>query len=139
MYILFDCLHFLILTSRRYRIRILVLPSVSLLHMISFNPLSICLSQGQSTSEPKEIGGSSILCGNPNLIKPIPVKPNTQVKHPHLLPNSLWVCIQYTNEGKGMRSKGFSQMVLTTSHRKCCHYKLSIDYLPFTPQSILLI
>ncbi|MEQ2268398.1 hypothetical protein XENORESO_011619, partial [Xenotaenia resolanae] len=32
-----------------------------------------------STSEPKEIGGSSVLCGNPNLIKPIPVKPNTQV------------------------------------------------------------
>lgn len=29
-------------------------------------------------SEPKEIGGSSVLCGNPNLIKPIPVKPNTQ-------------------------------------------------------------
>lgn len=36
--------------------------------------------QGQSTSEPKEIGGSSILRGNPNLIKPIPVKPNAQVK-----------------------------------------------------------
>ncbi|XP_014326836.1 mRNA-decapping enzyme 1B isoform X1 [Xiphophorus maculatus] len=33
----------------------------------------------KSTSEPKEIGGSSVLCGNPNLIKPIPVKPNTQV------------------------------------------------------------
>ncbi|XP_026218635.1 mRNA-decapping enzyme 1B [Anabas testudineus] len=32
----------------------------------------------KSTSEPKEIGGSSILYGNPNLIKPIPVKPNTQ-------------------------------------------------------------
>ncbi|CAN9508208.1 unnamed protein product [Ophioblennius macclurei] len=32
----------------------------------------------KSTSEPKEIGGSSVLCGNPNLIKPIPVKPNTQ-------------------------------------------------------------
>uniref|UniRef100_UPI0037E70717 mRNA-decapping enzyme 1B isoform X2 n=1 Tax=Semicossyphus pulcher TaxID=241346 RepID=UPI0037E70717 len=32
----------------------------------------------KSTSEPKEIGGSSILTGNPNLIKPIPVKPNTQ-------------------------------------------------------------
>uniref|UniRef100_A0A3P9I3B1 5'-(N(7)-methylguanosine 5'-triphospho)-[mRNA] hydrolase n=1 Tax=Oryzias latipes TaxID=8090 RepID=A0A3P9I3B1_ORYLA len=29
-------------------------------------------------SEPKEIGGSSVLFGNPNLIKPIPVKPNTQ-------------------------------------------------------------
>ncbi|XP_074553918.1 mRNA-decapping enzyme 1B [Halichoeres trimaculatus] len=34
--------------------------------------------KGQSTSEPKEISGSSMLCGNPNLIKPIPVKPNTQ-------------------------------------------------------------
>ncbi|XP_047245476.1 mRNA-decapping enzyme 1B isoform X2 [Girardinichthys multiradiatus] len=33
----------------------------------------------KSTSEPKEIGGSSVLCGNPNLIKPIPVKPSTQV------------------------------------------------------------
>ncbi|KAM7367116.1 hypothetical protein PAMP_015040 [Pampus punctatissimus] len=32
----------------------------------------------KSTSEPKEIGGSSVLYGNPNLIKPIPVKPNTQ-------------------------------------------------------------
>ncbi|XP_030295512.1 mRNA-decapping enzyme 1B [Sparus aurata] len=32
----------------------------------------------KSASEPKEIGGSSVLCGNPNLIKPIPVKPNTQ-------------------------------------------------------------
>ncbi|KAM3587315.1 uncharacterized protein V6R79_001709 [Siganus canaliculatus] len=32
----------------------------------------------KSTSEPKEIGGSSVLCGNPNLIKPIPVKPHTQ-------------------------------------------------------------
>ncbi|XP_069021090.1 mRNA-decapping enzyme 1B [Embiotoca jacksoni] len=32
----------------------------------------------KSTSEPKEIGGSSVLCGNPNLIKPIPVKPNSQ-------------------------------------------------------------
>ncbi|XP_034019795.1 mRNA-decapping enzyme 1B [Thalassophryne amazonica] len=32
----------------------------------------------KSTSEPKEIGGSSVLFGNPNLIKPIPVKPNTQ-------------------------------------------------------------
>lgn len=53
------------------------------------------LSQGQSTSEPKEIGGSSVLCGNPNLIKPIPVKPNTQVKHPHLLPITLQGCIQY--------------------------------------------
>ncbi|CAL1569038.1 unnamed protein product [Knipowitschia caucasica] len=31
-----------------------------------------------SSSEPKEIGGSSMLYGNPNLIKPIPVKPNTQ-------------------------------------------------------------
>ncbi|KAM9327555.1 mRNA-decapping enzyme 1B [Pholidichthys leucotaenia] len=30
------------------------------------------------TSEPKEIGGSSVLCGNPNLIKPIPVKPSPQ-------------------------------------------------------------
>nr|XP_057933907.1 mRNA-decapping enzyme 1B isoform X2 [Doryrhamphus excisus]XP_057933908.1 mRNA-decapping enzyme 1B isoform X2 [Doryrhamphus excisus] len=29
-------------------------------------------------SEPKEIGGSSVLHGKPNLIKPIPVKPNTQ-------------------------------------------------------------
>ncbi|KAG8005634.1 mRNA-decapping enzyme 1B [Nibea albiflora] len=34
--------------------------------------------KGQSTSEPKEIGGSSVLCGNPNLIKPIPVKPSAQ-------------------------------------------------------------
>ncbi|KAM4711927.1 LOW QUALITY PROTEIN: mRNA-decapping enzyme 1B [Anableps anableps] len=33
----------------------------------------------KTSSEPKEIGGSSVLCGNPNLIKPIPVKPNTQV------------------------------------------------------------
>lgn len=32
----------------------------------------------KSTSEPKEFGGSSVLYGNPNLIKPIPVKPNTQ-------------------------------------------------------------
>ncbi|KAM7378240.1 hypothetical protein PAMA_013231 [Pampus argenteus] len=32
----------------------------------------------KSTSEPKEIGGSSVLYGKPNLIKPIPVKPNTQ-------------------------------------------------------------
>ncbi|XP_040885815.1 mRNA-decapping enzyme 1B isoform X2 [Toxotes jaculatrix] len=32
----------------------------------------------KTTSEPKEIGGSSVLYGNPNLIKPIPVKPNTQ-------------------------------------------------------------
>ncbi|KAJ3612546.1 hypothetical protein NHX12_020817 [Muraenolepis orangiensis] len=31
---------------------------------------------GQSSSEPKEIGGSSMLCGN--LIKPIPVKANAQ-------------------------------------------------------------
>ncbi|XP_041636748.1 mRNA-decapping enzyme 1B [Cheilinus undulatus] len=34
--------------------------------------------KGQSKSEPKEIGGSSVLSGNPNLIKPIPVKPNAQ-------------------------------------------------------------
>uniref|UniRef100_A0A087XH77 5'-(N(7)-methylguanosine 5'-triphospho)-[mRNA] hydrolase n=1 Tax=Poecilia formosa TaxID=48698 RepID=A0A087XH77_POEFO len=39
----------------------------------------------KSTSEPKEIGGSSVLCGNPNLIKPIPVKPNTQHQHHHPL------------------------------------------------------
>lgn len=32
----------------------------------------------KSSSEPKEIGGSSVLYGNPNLIKPIPVKPSTQ-------------------------------------------------------------
>ncbi|XP_068443168.1 mRNA-decapping enzyme 1B [Clinocottus analis] len=32
----------------------------------------------KSASEPKEIGGSTVLRGNPNLIKPIPVKPNTQ-------------------------------------------------------------
>ncbi|KAF1372358.1 hypothetical protein PFLUV_G00264440 [Perca fluviatilis] len=32
----------------------------------------------KSTSEPKEIGGSSVIYGNPNLIKPIPVKLNTQ-------------------------------------------------------------
>ncbi|XP_037837219.1 mRNA-decapping enzyme 1B isoform X2 [Kryptolebias marmoratus] len=32
----------------------------------------------KTNSEPKEIGGSSVLCGNPNLIKPIPVKPNAQ-------------------------------------------------------------
>ncbi|XP_022052243.1 mRNA-decapping enzyme 1B [Acanthochromis polyacanthus] len=32
----------------------------------------------KSTSEPKEIGGSSVLSGNPHLIKPIPVKPNAQ-------------------------------------------------------------
>ncbi|CAB1438559.1 unnamed protein product [Pleuronectes platessa] len=31
-----------------------------------------------SPSEPKAIGGSSVLFGNPNLIKPIPVKPNTK-------------------------------------------------------------
>ncbi|XP_072311307.1 mRNA-decapping enzyme 1B [Eucyclogobius newberryi] len=31
-----------------------------------------------SSSEPKEIGGSSVLYGKSNLIKPIPVKPNTQ-------------------------------------------------------------
>lgn len=37
------------------------------------------MSHEKSTSEPKEIGGCSVLCGNPNLIKPIPVKPNTQV------------------------------------------------------------
>lgn len=34
----------------------------------------------KSSSEPKEIGGSSVLYGNPNLIKPIPVKPSTQEK-----------------------------------------------------------
>ncbi|CAL8330137.1 unnamed protein product [Boreogadus saida] len=33
---------------------------------------------GQSSTEPKEIGGSSMLFGNPHLIKPIPVKPITQ-------------------------------------------------------------
>ncbi|KAK2883073.1 mRNA-decapping enzyme 1B [Channa argus] len=32
----------------------------------------------KSASEPKEIGGSSVLYGNPNVIKPIPVKANTQ-------------------------------------------------------------
>ncbi|KAK2858975.1 hypothetical protein Q5P01_003595 [Channa striata] len=32
----------------------------------------------KSAPEPKEIGGSSVLYGNPNVIKPIPVKPNTQ-------------------------------------------------------------
>ncbi|KAM6896363.1 mRNA-decapping enzyme 1B [Lycodopsis pacificus] len=32
----------------------------------------------KSASEPKEIGGSSVIYGNPNLIKPIPVKPNAQ-------------------------------------------------------------
>lgn len=32
----------------------------------------------KSSSEPKEIGGSSVLYGNPNLIKPIPLKPNSQ-------------------------------------------------------------
>lgn len=42
--------------------------------------LLVCVHE-KSTSEPKEIGGSSVLYGNPNLIKPIPVKPNTQVKH----------------------------------------------------------
>ncbi|XP_061523709.1 mRNA-decapping enzyme 1B isoform X2 [Phycodurus eques] len=31
----------------------------------------------KSTSEPKEIGGSGVLFGKPNLIKPIPVKPTT--------------------------------------------------------------
>uniref|UniRef100_A0A668APR8 Decapping mRNA 1B n=1 Tax=Myripristis murdjan TaxID=586833 RepID=A0A668APR8_9TELE len=40
---------------------------------------------GKSSSEPKEIGGSTVLHGNPNLIKPIPVKPNTQVPLTHLL------------------------------------------------------
>lgn len=38
------------------------------------------LSQAQPTPEPKEIGGSNVLCRNPNLIKPIPVKPNAQVQ-----------------------------------------------------------
>ncbi|XP_056133439.1 mRNA-decapping enzyme 1B [Lampris incognitus] len=37
---------------------------------------------GKSSSEPKEIGGSSVLHDNPNLIKPIPVKPNTQDGEP---------------------------------------------------------
>ncbi|KAF3859176.1 hypothetical protein F7725_021575 [Dissostichus mawsoni] len=32
----------------------------------------------KSSSEPKEIGGSNVIYGNPNLIKPIPVKPITQ-------------------------------------------------------------
>lgn len=32
----------------------------------------------KSSYEPKEIGGSSVLHGNPNLIKPIPVKPSSQ-------------------------------------------------------------
>ncbi|KAM8908633.1 mRNA-decapping enzyme 1B [Spinachia spinachia] len=36
----------------------------------------------KSASEPKEIGGSSVLYGNPNLIKPIPVKPNKQEPQP---------------------------------------------------------
>ncbi|XP_011611684.1 mRNA-decapping enzyme 1B isoform X1 [Takifugu rubripes] len=34
--------------------------------------------KAQPTPEPKEISGSNVLCRNPNLIKPIPVKPNTQ-------------------------------------------------------------
>ncbi|CAF97221.1 unnamed protein product, partial [Tetraodon nigroviridis] len=34
--------------------------------------------KAQSTPEPKEIRGSSVLSRNPNLIKPIPVKPNAQ-------------------------------------------------------------
>ncbi|XP_051911474.1 LOW QUALITY PROTEIN: mRNA-decapping enzyme 1B [Hippocampus zosterae] len=32
----------------------------------------------KATCEPKEIGGSGVLFGKPNLIKPIPVKPTTQ-------------------------------------------------------------
>ncbi|KAI4803358.1 hypothetical protein KUCAC02_006909, partial [Chaenocephalus aceratus] len=32
----------------------------------------------KSSSEPKEIGGSNVIYGNPNLIKPIPVKPIIQ-------------------------------------------------------------
>lgn len=52
---------------------------------ISWSTFHTCLpprlSQAQPTSEPKEIGGSNVLYRNPNLIKPIPVKPNTQVKH----------------------------------------------------------
>ena len=77
----------------------------SLLHiMFFFIPLSTCLSLSpspslwQSTSEPKEIGGSSVLCGNPNLIKPIPVKPNTQVKTLYLPPPSPQVCIRGVQE-----------------------------------------
>lgn len=34
--------------------------------------------KAQPTPEPKEIGGSNVLCRNPNVIKPIPVKPNAQ-------------------------------------------------------------
>ncbi|XP_028304179.1 mRNA-decapping enzyme 1B isoform X1 [Gouania willdenowi] len=37
----------------------------------------------KSTTEPKEIGGSSVLCGNPNLVKPIPVKPHNKDNEGH--------------------------------------------------------
>lgn len=56
---------------------------ILLLYLSGFvNFCSDFLLQEKCTTEPKEIGGSSVLCGNPNLIKPIPVKPSTQVKHP---------------------------------------------------------
>uniref|UniRef100_A0A8C7XVH0 5'-(N(7)-methylguanosine 5'-triphospho)-[mRNA] hydrolase n=1 Tax=Oryzias sinensis TaxID=183150 RepID=A0A8C7XVH0_9TELE len=44
----------------------------------SVDSISSLFSQEKPPSEPKEIGGSSVLFGNPNLIKPIPVKPHTQ-------------------------------------------------------------
>lgn len=68
--------------------------------------------KGQSTSEPKEIGGSSVLCGNPNLIKPIPVKPNTQ-------------------DGDGAEPKSLSLATLFGSQHQHHHSPLKSD--PVSP------
>ncbi|XP_061662778.1 mRNA-decapping enzyme 1B [Syngnathoides biaculeatus] len=43
----------------------------------------------KSTSEPKEIGGSGVLFGKPNLIKPIPFKPSSPDNEPKPLPLAL--------------------------------------------------
>ncbi|XP_061108503.1 mRNA-decapping enzyme 1B [Conger conger] len=42
--------------------------------------------KGKPCSEPKEIASSSVLCDNPHLIKPIPVKP---LERAHMAPHSL--------------------------------------------------
>lgn len=50
--------------------------------------------QCKTCSEPKQITSSAI-CDNPNVIKPIPVKPSDSQQHRGLQPSQVWVLLPH--------------------------------------------
>lgn len=81
----------------------------------------------KSSCEPKEIGGSSVLHGNPNLIKPIPVKPSTQENEGSVSLATLFGIQHSSQPGSSSLSSSFNKIarpsvarILTYDNTKSC-------------------